>query len=166
MAKLRIAGSIRFMNDWTGKLRTKKVPPFTVDFDTPWVEIVDQAEERTDPKWPGTWILEDDSGITDEVILERGETLESLTDHDSQSVGPPAPYPTHIVFKHEGHDDEGRAIGPVFVKMSDGEMVNYKDGEPKWEGEFFAEWYDLKTAREAIVADLKAQGYPVAFEEF
>ena len=63
---------------------------------------------------------------------------------------------TGVMFKHEGHDDDGRAVGPVYVSDG-GEYRRYADSEFGQRGA--AAWFDLKTAHK-IAAD-----YGVSLEE-
>jgi hypothetical protein len=61
-----------------------------------------------------------------------------------------------VMFKHEGHDDDGRAVGPVWVQDEGAEEYrNFRDSdEPHFiAGKFFAAWFDLATAR-LIAGDL------------
>jgi len=56
------------------------------------------------------------------------------------------------MFKHEDHDDEGRAIGPVWVRDENAESFrNFRDSDMEksfGDERFFAAWFDLKTARQ------------------
>lgn len=46
----RITGSITALSNKTWKEHTRKVRPFNVDPDMPWVDVVDMAIERTFPE--------------------------------------------------------------------------------------------------------------------
>lgn len=50
----------------------------------------------------------------------------------------------HFFFKHEG-TEKGIPVGPLYVIDENGES-NYKDGQPSWDGEHFAEWFLLPRA--------------------
>lgn len=61
-----------------------------------------------------------------------------------------------VAFKHEGLDDNGRAIGPVYLVLEDGEVYNFRNGEPAWDDSHHAAWFALPTARE-IAARFEAR---------
>lgn len=46
----RITGTITALSNKTWKEHTRKVRPFTVEEDMPWVDVVDMAIERTFPE--------------------------------------------------------------------------------------------------------------------
>ncbi len=45
-----VTGTITALNNKTWKEHTRTVKPFTVSEDTPWVDVVDDAIERTFPE--------------------------------------------------------------------------------------------------------------------
>lgn len=67
-----ICGTLTFTNDWTGEERSFRIPPFTVADSTPWVDVVDTAEDRTVARHAelqrGTWFLMDDTGIEEREV--------------------------------------------------------------------------------------------------
>jgi hypothetical protein len=54
---VRITGTMTFQNEHTGGWITCNVRPFVVAANTPWIEIVDAAEERCADMIPaGAWM--------------------------------------------------------------------------------------------------------------
>ena len=62
----RITGTVTWVNTDTDRLVERRVRPFTVPDDTPWVDIVDEAADRTQPRGKGHWDLEDDSHLRED----------------------------------------------------------------------------------------------------
>ena len=61
--KMKISGTVTWLNEWTGEERVMCVKPFDMPNDAAWVDIVDEAVERTMPApdryrprhWGGDW---------------------------------------------------------------------------------------------------------------
>lgn len=46
---LRITGTIEYENDYTGERRWVRIEPFEMPAGSAWVDIVDEADERSHP---------------------------------------------------------------------------------------------------------------------
>ena len=65
MRYVKITGTLTFESEHSGEVVTRVVRPFQAPEGTPWVDIVDEAVERSEPTWGGPW------ANTDEALKEH-----------------------------------------------------------------------------------------------